>query len=280
MPATHPYIPRIGMVFDFDKTLASDTIDALCVVWGIGRDEWERTYLDPLGGSWDGVLRRGHALIRCGRDRGRPLSKTLFEEAAERIRLFPGVRDLPERLTDAVRQVRREAEVEMVVLSSGFAEMIDRTDVGSLFGRVWAGSFHFEDGEAVAVKRIISHAEKARYIEAYSKGLDLDAANEPQTQDPDFDEHERHIPPDQIVYVGDGLSDLKAFAFVANNGGMAVAIDRTHQFDHQDRQMPSQRVDNVAEPDYGQDSELLSTLCHAARSAASRIAVRAFSRDE
>ena len=281
MAATHPYIPRIGVVCDFDKTLASDTIDAICAAWGIDREDWDERYDRALGEGWDGILRRSWGLIRCGRELDQPLSESLFERAAGNIRVYDGVLKLRERLGDAARDVHADAEVECVVLSSGYAEMIQRTSVQDAFDTIWAGTFHYDDeGHAVAAKRIISHGQKARYLEAYAKGLDVDAANEPQTDARDFSEHDMHVPFDQLIYVGDGLSDLKAFEFVTNHGGTAVAIDKDQQFDHEDRQLPRQRVDNLATPDFSDGNELLETLRHAVRSAAARIAIRARSRDE
>lgn len=281
MPATHPYIPRVAIVFDFDKTLASDTIDALCAAWGLERDEWETKYSAAMGDGWDGIIRRGQALIACGKDRGEPLTQEFFAKAADEIVLYDGVRELRGRLTRAVEAIHAECALEMVVLSSGYAEMINETDVANHFDAVWAGAFHFdENGEAVCVKRIIGHKTKATYIEAYAKGLDLDNANEPRTEDPDLAEDDMHVLFDQLIYVGDGLSDLDAFEFVTNSGGLAIAIDESAQFDHDEQQTERQRVENLARPDFGEDSELMRSLTHAVQSAASRVALRKMGRGE
>lgn len=266
---------------DFDKTLASDTIEALCGEWGIARREWEAQFNEPLGEGWDGILRRSLALIHCGRAQEAPLSLDVFERAAGRIEIYPGATELPGRLRAAARDIHQRAEVECVVLSSGYAEMIKHTAIAEAFDLVWAGTFHFDaDGTAIAVKRIISHGQKARYLEAYAKGLDVDAANEPRTDAKDFDEFDMHVPFDQLIYVGDGLSDLKAFQFVTNHGGVAIAIDKDHEFDHEDEQLPNQRVDNLCPADYGADSELVQSLEYAVKAAAARIAIRSHSRGE
>ncbi len=277
MPATHPYIPRIACIFDFDRTLASDTIDGLCAEWGISRQEWEDRYEQPLGDNWDGILKRGQACIDCGEERGTPLTRAFFTRAARHLQLYDGVGQLRDKLNAAVSEILDEAEVELIVLSSGFSEMIEDTMIDTWFDKTWAGSFHFgEDGIARGMKRIIGHPEKALYIEAYAKGLDLDSANEPKTDDPDFLEEDMHVPFDQLIYVGDGASDLDSFGFVTNHGGLAIAIDRSASFQHVDQQTKDERVDNVASPDYSDGSELLETLCHAVRSAASRAAMRKF----
>lgn len=276
MPATHPYIPRIAVIFDFDRTLATDTIDALCAAWALEREEWEKLYCEKLGDGWDGILKRGQALIACGRARGEALSDVFFDKAARQVTLYDGVEGLRDRLQDAAREVLEEVELELLVLSSGYVEVIERTAIARIFDRLWAGGFHSDEetGEAITVKRIIAHAEKALYIESYAKGLDLDAANSPQTEAPDYDPEDMHVPFDQIVYVGDGLSDLASFEFVGSHGGLAIAVSKGKEFAQAAQQTQGQRVDNLAPPDYSPGSELLQSLCHAVRSAASRAALR------
>lgn len=282
MPATHPYIPKVAVIFDFDRTLASDTIDALCAAWGLDRSEWEKKYCEPLGGGWDGILKRGHALIQCGRERGEPLSEELFEKAAEKIEIYAGVDTLRERLEEAARSVLHEIEIELVVLSSGYVDLIKRTAVVDFFDRIWAGDFHSDKdtGEALAVKRILGHPEKAQYIESYAKGLDLDAANTPQTEAPEFDQKDMRVPYDQIIYVGDGLSDLASFEFLGTRGGLAIAVSKEEDFEKASEQTAGERVENLAPPDYSPGSELLCSLQHAVRSAASRVALRKFGKGE
>ena len=281
MTATNPYIPRIGVLMDFDRTLASDTIDALCAEWDISREEWEERYNEPLGKGWDDILKRSWALIQCGRDRGRPLSLDFFEAAAGHLDIYRDAADLPERLKRAARDVHDDVEVETIILSSGYAEMIKHTSVAKTFDRLWAGTFYFRgDGEAIAAKRIISHGQKARYLEAYAKGLDLDAANEPETDSTDLSPDDMHVPLDQMIYVGDGLSDLKAFRFVTGSGGLAIAVDEDHSFAHEDSQTAQQRVENLAPPDYDEGGEMLESLKLAVTSAAARVAIRARGRGE
>ena len=276
MPATHPYRPRIAVLFDFDRTLATDTVEGLCKAWDMGREEWESRYLEPLGDNWDGILKRGRALIDCGRDLDRPLTDALFDDAMKHILLYPGVDELRDHLTRTAQDVLDDAQIELAVLSSGFVEVIERTPLKHLFDAIWAGGFYQvgDEGEAVAVKRAIAHPEKARYIEAYAKGLDLDSADEPQTNTPNWKPEDMHIPLDQVIYVGDGASDLHAFEFLAHHGGLAIAVSKSADFGHVDEQTEGQRVENLAPPDYSEGAELLESLRHAVRSAASRAALR------
>ena len=281
MPATRPYIPRVLIAFDFDRTLATDSITAVLDLYGIGRADWDREFDGQLGDGWDDIIRRGQALIQLGNARGEPLTRERMREAAAGVRLYDGVLEMPDHLRGVARDIHPEIEVEFVVLSSGYAEIIGATQIARAFDRIFASGFHFDgDGRAVCIKRIIGHPEKALYLEALGKTNSIDGANAPQSAKRDVVEHERYAPFDQMIYLGDGASDLPAFAFMKSSGGQAIAIAKDDVFDSADQQTRSQRVDNLAPPDYSAGGELLISLEHAVRACASRIALRALGHGE
>lgn len=281
MPATRPFLPRILLVFDFDRTLGSDSIDAILAVYEVGRAEYERDFVEPLGDGWDAIIARGQALIDLGRAKGRALSREVMRDAARGVSLFPGALEMPERLGHVARAVHPGIEPRFVVLSSGYAEIIEATPAAEAFDRVLASSFHYgPDGAAVCVKRVVSHPEKVLYLQALAKDVGVEGPNAPQAAGRDVDEHDRAAPFDQMIYVGDGASDLLAFGFMRRSGGLAVAVDKGRAFDLADEQRPAQRVDNLAPPDYRPGGELMRSLEHAVRACAARIALRALGRGE
>jgi hypothetical protein len=280
-PSSRPFIPRILLAFDFDRTLAEDSTNAVLEVYGIARQDWERGYSAPLGDGWDAIIQRGQALIDLGNDRGRPLTRAVLDEAAARVKPFPGVLDMPGHLRGLARGIHPDIELEFLVLSSGFADIIDATEIGRAFDRTLASAFHFDaDGRARAVKRIVGHSEKTLYLEAIGKDVGIGGANAPEAAGHHVDEHDMHVLFDQMVYVGDGDSDLHAFGFMRRMGGFAIAVDKDQVLDTADAQQPDQRVDNLAPPDYSEGGELLVSLEHAVRACASRIALRALGRGE
>ena len=282
MSMTRVYKPLISLAFDFDKTLATDSVDAIVEVMGLAREEWTERFEKALGERWDEILRRGQGLIEAGRATGRPLSTDLMREAAGRLSLYDGVIEMPDHLRRIAREVHEPCELEFVVLSSGFAEMIEATAVGERFDRIYASTLHYaepgpdgERGEAVCVKRIITHPQKALYLEAHAKGMDVDGSNGPEHAGHAVAPEDMRVPFDQTIYAGDGDSDLLAFGFVEGHGGHAIAVGGGDGFHPGDAQTRAQRVEDVAPPDYSQGSELMTTLEHAVRACASRIAMRA-----
>jgi hypothetical protein len=282
MSSTRPYKPLISLLFDFDNTLSTDSISAIVETMGLGRDDWTERFERPLGGGWDQILRRGRALIEAGRAQGRPLSTELMREAAGRLRLYDGVLDMPDHLRRIAREIHEPCALEFVVLSSGFAEVIEATEIARRFDRVYASTFHYaedgpdgEVGDAVCVKRLIAHPEKALYLEAHAKGMDVNGANGPEHAGHAVAQEDMRVPFDQMIYGGDGDSDLQAFGFMETHGGYAVAVHGGGGFHPGDKQTPSQRVENAAPPDYSRGGELMRTLEHAVRACASTVAMRA-----
>ncbi|UWQ22012.1 haloacid dehalogenase-like hydrolase [Jannaschia sp. W003] len=276
MQTTRPHIPRILLAFDFDRTLASDSIDAVCAVYGIDRDDWRSEYEEALGENWDQIIRRGQALIALGENRDRPLSKDVMREAAERIELFPGVLEMPGRLRAAAAEVAEGVELEFVVLSSGYDEIISRTAISDAFDRILASGFESDsDDRLFAVKRIVSHPEKALYLEALGKGAELSGSNGPERAGDPVGPDDMHCPFDQMIYLGDGASDLQAFGFLHEQGGLTIAVGVGEEGFAPGRLTDAQRVDAAPGPDYREGAPLMRALEHAVRACAHRIALRA-----
>lgn len=275
MPSTRPHIPRLSFIFDFDLTLATDSWDAICAELGLGRDEWEERFRAPLGAGWDPIQQKARALLDAAEAVGKPLTEERFAAAAERIELYPGVLEMPDRVRSEVAQVAEGIDCEFVVLSAGFIELIAPTAVSRVFGTLHAGAFHFAGGRAVGVKRTITHAEKALYLRAHAEGLSIAESNAPGTSAALVEEHDWHVPFDQMLYAGDGASDLQAFGYLEDMGGLTIGIAEGGEFEAADQQSASQRVDRLAPADYREDGRLMEALRHAARAGASRIALRA-----
>ena len=274
MPSTKPHIQRLAFIFDFDLTLATDSWDAICAELGLMREEWERRFHACLGDHWDPAQKKARGLLDAARATDTPLTSDVFRAAADRIRLYPGVLDMPDRIRAEVAAVSGEIDCEFVILSAGFIELIEPTPITPVFDRTYAGAFHYEDGRAVSVKRTITHAEKALYLRAHAEGLTVAEANSPGTSATIVDEHDYHVPFDQITYVGDGASDLQAFGYLGSVGGLTIGIENGDQFDVADKQSASQRVDTLAAADYRENQQLMRSLRHAARAGASRVALR------
>ena len=170
------------------------------------------------------------------------------------------------------------------MLTAGFAEVVKGTSIVGEFRRVFSGAYHFDpqSGGIDAVKRLVTHPEKPRYILQICKGKDLEKAN-PTGADASIDRSEWRLPLDQVVYVGDGKSDIPAFELVSEQGGIALGVvpgGDEAEWKARKQLHSNGVVANLARGDYSEESELLRSLILAVQSIAHRVAIRRLSRSD
>ncbi|WP_158555058.1 hypothetical protein [Fulvimarina endophytica] len=275
MQVTRPLHDRIALAFDFDETLGESSIGVLVRVMGLDMEEWQEEFRAPLDdATWDSINARAYALITAGRARGRPLSRDVLREAAEEMKLYDEVCEMPERIREAAHAVAPGVNVDFTVISCGYVDLIEHSKIRSCFDRIWGSSLHFDEkGDAVFIKRALTHPEKARYMEALSKGFSILGANAPESTTKAVADEDKAVPPNQMIFVGDGASDLEAFQYVEANGGIAIAVRQNGGFAAAEKMHGRQRPTNLAPASYAEGGEMMQSLTYAVQSIASRIAL-------
>ncbi len=184
-----------------------------------------------------------------------------------------------DRLRKTASDLDPEIEVEFYVLSSGIADIVRATRIAGNFKTIWGCEFHFnQDGEIDFPKRIISHIEKLRQL---SQGYHGEQQTAPPNQVfRDVPPEDLHLPLDQVIYVGDGASDLPAFGMMAEHGGITLGIftsETPQGWESASRLGAAGRVSNEATPDYQEDSELMRSLTLGVERICKQIALRELS---
>ncbi|WIJ24977.1 HAD family hydrolase [Devosia sp. RR2S18] len=283
--ATRYLHDRIAVVFDFDLTLAVGTFDALLRRCGQDPDNWKAENVNPLQQQgWEEVLAKVFALIELSGESDASITRELLKEVGRGLELFDGVPDLFGRLRQAAEQVRPGLELEFYVVSSGLADIISHTTIATEFKAIWATQLHFDDEDRVCFpKLIVTHPEKVRYILALCKGLDAAGPNAPSEVYSELPDEQWHTSLDQVVYVGDGSSDMSVFQFLNSRGGIALAVYKGQESDDWQsagRMSPDRRVENLASADYRSGGELMQSLCLAVESIAHKVALRALAQGD
>lgn len=281
MTATHPFNSRILLAFDFDWTLAEDSFERLVTLMGFDVGEWKSEHYHPLGKSgWDDILAKFEGLCRMCGPAGLTIGLDEAEEAGRTTRGFPGAETMPDRLRQVARDVDPSVTLEFAIVSSGYLDVFSAHPIAAAFDRRYGSAFDIGDDRRLrGVKKMISHPEKVRYIQALAKGIDLGGSNAPSRTEAEVPEEDLRVAFDQLIYVGDGASDLQAFGFVREMGGFAIAVARDGEFAAEDEMLQAQRPDALAGPNYEDGEPLFEILAHAVRSHASRIALRRLGRD-
>lgn len=274
---------RMGIVFDFDGTLAPDSYAALVASCGLDPSTFHRERVAPLlKVGWEEIPAKFYALIQESKRRTKPADKITqerIEAFARKLMPFDGVQKALNTLRERVRALDPDITVEYYLLSSGIADIARNTDIAQNFKAIWGCEFHYaEDGEVDFVKRIVSHVEKLRYLRQIARGIHEQhrtAAPEEIFGEPAPDD--LYLPLDQVVYVGDGASDVPAFALMARVGGVALGVNKAsdgHGWTPAVRVDAQERVSNLAPPDYTEGSELVRSLTLAVERICKQIGLR------
>ena len=275
MTATHPFHSRILLTFDFDWTLAADSFEHLVETLGFDVEEWKVHHYQPLcDEGWDDILAKVEGLRQLCVRESRRIDMASVAGAGASTRGFEAAETLPSRLRTIAAEIDPGIELEFAIVSSGFLDLFGEHAIAKTFDRVYGSAFHVEDGHVVGVRRMISHPEKVRYIQVLAKGVGTGGDNSPSDADKDMPDEELRVAFDQLIYVGDGKSDLQSFQFVREAGGFAIAVSKNGVFSAEKRMHRNQRPDAIAPPGYADGAPLFEILALAVRSHAARIALR------
>ena len=98
-------------------------------------------------------------------------------------------------------------DVEHYVISSGLREIIEGSGIAHEFKQIYACEFYYdESGLAAWPKLDVNFTNKTQFVYRINKGI-LDIARDKELNDSMPDDSKR-VPFTNMVYVGDGLSDV------------------------------------------------------------------------
>ena len=247
---------RAALIYDFDGTLAPGTMQNGRFIPDIGmtaEDFWAEVDRTSSEHRMDGTLAYMFCMMEKAKQAGTPVRKDDLAAKSEAIRFYPGVHLWFDRMNQRAEGLG--IDVEHYVISSGNAEIIEATPIAGEFTRIFASRFLFNpEGEAAWPAVAVNFTTKTQYLFRINKGAldwqDADALNRYQPHE------ERPVPFANMVYIGDGETDVPCFRLVHDLGGLAIAV---HDCGNEETALPylrEGRVNATATADYRDGSRL------------------------
>lgn len=218
----------IAIVYDFDGTLSPGNMqeETIFKAYRIHKDQfWARSQALVIRKGYEKTLAYLKLLIDDPVFKRRPLTKEKLTESAKHITYYPGVDEgyfpqLDAFLRSVPEAVEAGIRVEHYIISSGLQEILDGVSIRKYFKKIFACEYDYEKGRPVFPKLVINDTNKTQFLFRINKGkLHLS-----ESINQHMPESQRRIPFRNMIYVGDGITDVPSMTVTQRAGGHAIAV--------------------------------------------------------
>ena len=251
--------PIIAFLYDFDKTLCTTDMQNYAFIPGLGMtpaEFWAEANGFGRRHRMDGILAYMYIMLREAERRDRPFTREDLVEKGRRIELFPGVESWISRI-NAFGEAQG-VRVEHYVISSGLREIIEGSSISHEFKEIYASEFYYDEtGRPVWPKLAVNFTAKTQFVYRINKGV-LDVSDDKTLNDSMPDDSKR-IPFPNMIYMGDGLSDVPCMKMMRAYGGQAIAVYQDANRTGVEELLAKKRVDFIFPADYREGRALEET---------------------
>ena len=249
----------MALVYDFDGTLAPGNMQERQFIPDVGMtppEFWSEVDHLASANQADRILMYMYFMLRKADERGVPVRVGDFRERGHDLEFFAGMPGWFGRINDYGKS--RGVRIEHYIVSSGNAEIIEGTPVANLVDRIYASRFLFDqNGVAVWPALAVNYTTKTQFLFRINKGAhDL---SDDSVINRFVKQADRPVPFENMVYIGDGETDVPCFRLVKDLGGLSVVVfpPRTRNARQRAQRFVDEgRVHCVAPADYTEDSRL------------------------
>lgn len=251
--------PIVAIMYDFDKTLCTRDMQEYTFIPSVGmkpNEFWGHTAEVAAEEVMDSILTYMYCMVEKAHLSGNPLTRQSLVDCGKDIEYHPGVEGWFERINRYAEEAG--VQVEHYVLSSGLKEIIEGTTIAKYFKRIYACEFLYKDGQAYWPKMAVNYTNKTQFVYRINKGV-LDINNDVDLNNSRPDS-EKRVFFSNMIYIGDGLTDVPCMKLVKQSGGHSIAIYSKGQQHKAAPLLRHERVDWMFEADYTEGSDLDRTM--------------------
>lgn len=252
--------PVLAIMYDFDKTLCTKDMQEYTFIPNVGmtpNDFWHESEGLAKEKKMDRILSYMRVMLEKAHTAKQSIRREDFVKLGKDLEFYPGVEDWFNRINQIGNDLG--VKIEHYIISSGLHEIIEGSSIYKNFSEVFACEFLYDENNVACwPKNAVNYTTKTQFLFRINKGV-LDISN-----DDDLNkytpEDERPIPFRNMVYIGDGLTDVPCMKLVKANGGNSIAVYQKGKRNKVDDLIQHERVDFVSLADYSEGSDLDVTV--------------------
>ena len=255
--------PIVALIYDFDGTLSPGNMQEFGFIQAIGKtpeEFWKMSDEISLGQDASHILCYMKLMIDQANEAHVELKRESFVRFGHEIELFNGVKEWFKLINNYGKE--QGVKVEHYINSSGLTEMIEGSPIAKEFKKIFACSFMYDSqGVAVWPAVAVDYTGKTQFIFKINKGImsirDTVKVNESQAED------RKRIPFENMIYFGDGQTDIPCMKIVKMFGGNSVAVyppDNQRKSVMAEKLLKQNRVNFICPADYRKDGDIYNVV--------------------
>ncbi|MGL4949020.1 MAG: haloacid dehalogenase-like hydrolase [Anaeroplasmataceae bacterium] len=248
---------KVAFLYDFDKTLCTKDMQEYSFIPNVNLTAsqfWQNTSDRYKNGEMDKILAYMYEMIISAKKSNIKLTRNYLNDCGKNIEYFNGVETWFDRINEFADGLN--IEIEHYVISSGLLEIIEGSTIFKNFKQVYSCEFLYEDDVAVFPAYSINYTMKTQFLFRISKGIfELNNDTDLNTK-----QNEKYIEIDNMIYFGDGITDIPIMNLVKNANGNSILVFDKMNFEKIKTIVKDDRCTHYCEADYSTDSVLDKTV--------------------
>jgi hypothetical protein len=247
----------IALVYDFDETLSPKPMQEYTILPELGEDPikfWQECNAEAKKLGADPMLTYMRLLIDKMKQNKKGLNKKDLQKLAKDIEYFEGVEDFFDNINSYIfDKFGNEIKIEHYIISAGLKEILNGITIKNKFKKMYASEYYFDDysGNAEFPTVVVNSATKTQFLFEINKGTVLVNKH--------MDNSHRAIPFKNMLYFGDGETDVPCMTIVKKNGGFSMAVYKPKskkKIETCKGLLKANRIDYYTAANYTKDSDL------------------------
>jgi len=251
--------PTVALIYDFDGTLSPGNMQEFDFIPALKTDKaafWQETEKLSKDNDADQILTYMYLMLQKAKSSGISLQRKSFQEFGKTVELYKGVKEWFGLINEYGRS--KGLNIEHYINSSGLKEMIEGTPIAKEFKNIYACSYLYDvDGIAYWPAVAVDYTTKTQFLFKINKGIRSVADNKKINQF--IKEEDRPVPFRNMIYFGDGDTDIPCMRLIKQKGGHSIAVYKPHNTTKKstaEKLISDGRVNFVCQADYTKDKEI------------------------
>ena len=270
--------PIIAIMYDFDKTLSRSDMQDYGFIPALGMtpsEFWGETGKFQAATGVERILSYMYTMVKLCKEKNIKLTREALNEMGRKIEYFNGVSTWFDRINAYGESLG--VEIEHYIISSGTKEILEGCSIAKHFKYMFGCEFYFDPAtqEPVWPKLAINYTMKTQFIYRIRKGsFDLTDDTTINTKVENI-----RIPYTNMIYLGDGMTDIPCMQLVQNNLGHSIAIYSDKDEKALRKLLAEKRTNVCVKADYSKGSDLEKVIQSIIQTVAAESALKAQSKE-